>query len=157
MDSEEVKCLKGWGKLYFYRPWWWSISPSIIYMDNRVVRSIPNSGRHSLPQLVQRTWQIIQCGIRMNAKLQQSWEPHYSGLLHCEQWQLLTDTLWQPIAPILEYSFLDSWTLKLGPKSLPRTLVRNYHFSLHNSPEEHSSCILHGGSLKFNNLLCLTA
>jgi hypothetical protein len=90
-------------------------------------------------------------------KIQQSWEPHYSGLLRCEQWQLLTDTLGQPIAPILEYSFLDSWPLKLGPKSLPRTLVRNYHFSLHNSPEEHSSHILHGGSLNFNSLLSLTA
>jgi hypothetical protein len=34
---------------------------------------------------------------------------------------------------------LDSWTLKMGPIGGPETLVRNYHSSLRNNPEERSS------------------
>jgi len=30
----------------------------------------------------------------------------------------------------------------------PKTLVKNYHYSLHNNPEEQSSHLLHGRSLK---------
>jgi len=33
-------------------------------------------------------------------------------------------------------------------KSCPETSVGNYHFSLHNNPEERSSQLLRGGSLK---------
>ena len=40
-----------------------------------------------------------------------------------------------------------SWPLKVGPKGCPETSVRNY-YSLRNNPEEHSSHMLHGRSLK---------
>jgi len=43
---------------------------------------------------------------------------------------------------------LDSWTLKMEPIGGPETSVRNYHYSLRNKPEESSSHLLHGGSLK---------
>ena len=33
----------------------------------------------------------------------------------------------------------DSWPLKMGPIGCPETLVRNYHHSLHNNPEDGSS------------------
>jgi hypothetical protein len=38
--------------------------------------------------------------------------------------------------------------VKMGPISCPETSVRNYHYSLRNNPEERSSQLLHGGSLK---------
>jgi hypothetical protein len=43
---------------------------------------------------------------------------------------------------------LDSWTLKMGPRGCPEMSVRNYHYALRNIPEEHSSHLLRGGSLK---------
>jgi len=43
---------------------------------------------------------------------------------------------------------LDSWTLIMGPTDCPETSVRNYHYPLHNNPEERSSQLLHGESLK---------
>jgi hypothetical protein len=36
----------------------------------------------------------------------------------------------------------------MAPKSGPETLVRNFHYSLRNDPEERSSHLLRGGSLK---------
>jgi hypothetical protein len=39
---------------------------------------------------------------------------------------------------------LDSWPLKMGSIGCPETSVKNYHYSLHNNPEECSSCLLHG-------------
>jgi len=36
----------------------------------------------------------------------------------------------------------------MGPKGCPGTSVRNYHYTLRNDPEEHSSHLLGGGSLK---------
>jgi len=44
--------------------------------------------------------------------------------------------------------FLNSWPLKIGQVGCPITLVWNYHYSLHNNPEECSSHLLCGGSLK---------
>jgi len=44
--------------------------------------------------------------------------------------------------------FLDSWPLNMGPIGRPETSVWNYHYSLRNTPEEHSSHLLRGGSLK---------
>jgi len=38
--------------------------------------------------------------------------------------------------------------LKKGPRGYPETLVTSYHYTLRNSPEERSSHILRGGSLK---------
>jgi len=43
---------------------------------------------------------------------------------------------------------LDSWTLRMGLIGCPKMLVRNYHYSLCNNPEEHSSKLLRGRSLK---------
>jgi hypothetical protein len=34
---------------------------------------------------------------------------------------------------------LDSWPLRMGPIGCPKMLVGNYHYSLCNNPEEHSS------------------
>jgi len=36
----------------------------------------------------------------------------------------------------------------MGPLGCPETSVRNYYYSLHNNPEERSSQLLRGGSLK---------
>ena len=42
-----------------------------------------------------------------------------------------------------------SWgSLKMRPIACPETSSRNYNFSLHNNPEERSSHLLRGGSLK---------
>ena len=41
----------------------------------------------------------------------------------------------------------NSWPLKMGPIGCPKTPVMNYHYSLHNIPEECSSHLLCGGSL----------
>jgi hypothetical protein len=43
-----------------------------------------------------------------------------------------------------------SWPLKVGPIGCPETSVRNYHYSLRNNAEDHSSNlrVLRGGSLK---------
>jgi hypothetical protein len=44
--------------------------------------------------------------------------------------------------------FFNSWPLKMGPTSCPETSVRNYHCSFRNNPEQYSSHLLRGGSLK---------
>jgi hypothetical protein len=44
--------------------------------------------------------------------------------------------------------FSDSWPLKMRPICCPQTLATNYHYALRNSPEERSSNLLGGGSLK---------
>ena len=41
-----------------------------------------------------------------------------------------------------------SCPMKMGPMGCPDMSVRNYHYSLRNNPEEHSSHLLRGGSLK---------
>ena len=41
-----------------------------------------------------------------------------------------------------------SWTERMELIGCPKTSVRNYHYSLHNKPEECSSQLLCGGSLK---------
>ena len=48
----------------------------------------------------------------------------------------------------------------MGPIGCPETSVRNYHYSLCNDPEERSSLLLRGGSLKSRNVIkmgCLTS
>jgi len=47
----------------------------------------------------------------------------------------------------------DSRPLKKGSKGCPETSVTDYHYSLRNNPEELSSHLLHGGSLKSRNVL----
>ena len=46
--------------------------------------------------------------------------------------------------------------MKKGPKGCPETSVRNYHYSLHNTPEERSSHHLSDGSLKSQSYSCST-
>ena len=41
-----------------------------------------------------------------------------------------------------------SGSLRMGPIACPETSVRNYRYSLCNDPEERSSQLLRGGSLK---------
>ena len=41
-----------------------------------------------------------------------------------------------------------SWPLNMVPISCPETSVINYHYTLHNNPEERSAHLLLGGSLK---------
>ena len=41
----------------------------------------------------------------------------------------------------------------MGPIFSPETSVRNYHYSLRNDPEERSSRLLRGGSLKSLSVL----
>ena len=43
---------------------------------------------------------------------------------------------------------LVSWTMRMGPTGCPKTLVRNYHYSLHNKWEERISQLLRAWSLK---------
>ena len=31
----------------------------------------------------------------------------------------------------------------MGPIGCPETLIKNYHYSMHSNPEEHSSHVLH--------------
>jgi len=48
-------------------------------------------------------------------------------------------------------SVTSSWgqePVKMGPIGCPETSVINYHYSLRSNPEERSSQLLHGGSLK---------
>ena len=54
------------------------------------------------------------------------------------------------INPVLRLpSFcMNSWPLKMVPIGCPETSVRNYHYSLRNTPEECSSHLLRGGCLK---------
>ena len=54
---------------------------------------------------------------------------------------------WRPIY-ISGHITLRSWPLKMGPIGWPETSVRNCHYSLRNSPQERSSHLLRGGSLK---------
>ena len=45
--------------------------------------------------------------------------------------------------------------LEMGPTDCPETSVINYHYWLRNSPEERSSHLLGGGSLKSRiNIVC---
>jgi hypothetical protein len=48
----------------------------------------------------------------------------------------------------MEYSGQPIGTLKMRTIGCPETSVRNYHYSLRNSPEESSSHLIRGGSLK---------
>jgi hypothetical protein len=42
----------------------------------------------------------------------------------------------------------DFSTLRIGPIGCPEMSAKNYHFSLGNNPEEHSSQLFRGGGLK---------
>ena len=45
----------------------------------------------------------------------------------------------------------NDWRLNIGLIGCPETSVRNYHSSLCNNPEEHTSYLLRGGNLKSRN------
>jgi hypothetical protein len=57
-------------------------------------------------------------------------------------WHHTTETLHSPHSPLYKLYIratdflLDSWTLRMGPIVFPETSVRNYHYLLHNNPEE---------------------
>jgi len=70
-------------------------------------------------------------------------ELRYSGLF-CSEWRsFLTDVSEQPIGTIFS-----SQESRMGPICCSETSTRNYHYALRNSPEERSSYLLRGGSLK---------
>ena len=48
----------------------------------------------------------------------------------------------------LYLTFLYTWTLKMGPIGCLETMLRNYHYSLRNNPEERGSYVLRDVSLK---------
>ena len=56
-------------------------------------------------------------------------------------WELITAHALPCINPILGFLafFLDSWPLKMGQIGCPKMSVSNYHYSLRNNPEDHSS------------------
>jgi hypothetical protein len=62
-------------------------------------------------------------------------------------WRLSCNSLWKYW---LRRQMLSSGLLplKMGPIGCPETSVRNHHYSLRNKPEERSSQLLRGGSLK---------
>jgi len=41
----------------------------------------------------------------------------------------------------------------MGPVGSPETSVRNYHYALRNNPEERSTLLLRGRSVKLRNML----
>jgi len=47
--------------------------------------------------------------------------------------------------------------MKMGPMGCPETSVRSYHYPPRNNPEEHSSHLLSGGSLKSGKVFRLVA
>jgi hypothetical protein len=47
-----------------------------------------------------------------------------------------------------------SGALRMGPIRCPETLVRNYHYSLRNNPEERTTQLLLPGSLKSRPIFC---
>jgi hypothetical protein len=57
---------------------------------------------------------------------------------------------------VTTYEF-DSWPVKMGPIGCSETSVRIYHYSLRNNPQEPSSHILRGASLKARNLRLFSA
>jgi hypothetical protein len=69
-----------------------------------------------------------------------------SALLGC--YSFLADAAVQPIGPILmdkesekilDLKFQYSLTLRIGPIGCPETSAGNFHYTLRNNPEEHSS------------------
>ena len=53
-----------------------------------------------------------------------------------------------PSAPFQGSGNLITWPSKMGPIGCPETSVRNYHYTLRNSPGERRSHLLLGGSFK---------
>jgi hypothetical protein len=51
-------------------------------------------------------------------------------------------------------SSMDSWPSKIGPIGCPEMSVKNCYYSLRNNPEERSSNLLRGGSLKLLTVTC---
>ena len=71
--------------------------------------------------------------------LQRSWEVHSSGQL-CKAVEncALLGNYAKKMRTVLFWAIMQ-WPLKMGLIDCPKTSVRNYHYSLCNSPEEHSS------------------
>jgi hypothetical protein len=68
---------------------------------------------------------------------------HWREITYCSSW-------------VKNPNGLDSWPFKMGPTSCPEMLVRNYHYTLLNIPEEPRSrkwvFLLYGGKLTFSFL-----
>jgi hypothetical protein len=69
-----------------------------------------------------------------HCNLQWICDPRSSGMLRSAECQVLTYITGQPTVPTRI-----PWLIKMGTVSCPKTSVRNYHFTLHNIPEEHRS------------------
>ena len=79
------------------------------------------------------------------------WLPHSPTPLHptadikLTAWHHTTETFHRPHSsrykhPIAATGFLlDSWTLTMGPIGVPKTSIRNYHYSLRKNSEQRSS------------------
>jgi len=73
------------------------------------------------------------------------------GASSCNFLSTLRDGLSVPFPGVL-----DSWSLNLVPIGCPETSIKNYHYWLRNAPEERSSHLLRGGSLKSRIVLLLS-
>jgi len=86
---------------------------------------------------------------RFEKNLAQNWSTlGYYGAISGNFLTTFRDNLSVPSSRFKTPFLLDSWTLRMGPSVCPKTSLRNYHYSPHNDPEESSSQLLRGGSLK---------
>ena len=90
----------------------------------------PSPGNHNITKTLSSALYISMVNI---CTLQRR-ELCSSGLLHSEQWYILTE--------------VSGRTLRMELTGCPEMSVRNYHYSVCNNPEEHSPHLLHDGSLK---------
>ena len=70
------------------------------------------------------------------------------GLANVKSLPTFRDNLKVPFSRAKNIIILDAWALKMGPIGCPKTSVRIYGYSLPNNPEERSSHLLSGGSMK---------
>jgi hypothetical protein len=70
------------------------------------------------------------------------------GLANVKSLPAFRKNLTVPFSRVKKPIILDVWTLKMGPIDCPKTSVAIYGYSLPNNPEERSSHLLRGGSIK---------
>ena len=94
--------------------------------------------------LYARVWELVS-GLRVDIhfRMFEKWDIQMS----VGSWQGLACCT-SSFSPFLALESGHSWPLKIVPASCPEMQVRNYHYTLHNNPEERSSHLLLGENLK---------